>query len=191
MAGSITYTVVLDACVLYPASVRDILLSFAHAGLFRARWTNQIHDEWTRNLIKNRPELADKVKLTVALMNETIDDCLIENYEYVIDSLNLPDANDRHVLAAAIVGHADAIVTFNLKDFPASTAATHGIEILHPDDFLVSQFELAPLKVVTAIKKARARLKNPEMSAKELIDKYESVGLTQFSSLLRDAIHLI
>lgn len=119
MAGFFRYTVVLDACVLYPAPLRDLLLSLASAGMFGARWTEMIQDEWQRNLLKNRPDLKDQIPRTVELMNSAIEDCLIQGYERLIDSFALPDPNDRHVLAAAIAGHADAIVTFNLKDFPA------------------------------------------------------------------------
>ncbi len=192
MAGSIAYTVVLDACVLYPAPVRDILLTLAESGLFRARWTNQIQDEWIRNLLLKRTDLtAEKLNFTVSKMTEAIEDCLVEGYEYLIESLTLPDANDRHVLAAAIVGHADAIVTYNLKDFPVNILAKHGIEVLHPDDFIVAQYDLEPLKVLTKIKEIRARLKKPPMSAQELVDNYEFLTLPQFSNLLRGAIHLI
>jgi predicted nucleic acid-binding protein len=192
MAGSLAYTAILDACVLYPAPVRDILLSLAEAGVFRARWTNMIQDEWIRNVLTNRPELkAETLKTTAATMNQVIEDCLVENYEYLIESLTLPDPNDRHVLAAAIVGHADAIVTFNLKDFPPEIVAKHGIEILHPDDFFADQYDLDPPRALTVIKRIRARLKKPPLTAEQLIDNYESLGLVQTAALLRKAIHLI
>jgi predicted nucleic acid-binding protein len=119
MAGYYRYTAVLDACVLYPAPLRDVLISLAVDGLYGARWTNEIQDEWIRNLHEKRPEL-DKQKLeqTASLMEQAVEDALITNYGYLIPTIQLPDPDDRHVLAAAIVGHADAIVTFNLKDFP-------------------------------------------------------------------------
>ena len=118
MAGSARYTAVLDACVLYPAPLRDVLLSLGRAGLYHARWTHQIHDEWMRNLLAQRPDLAeDTLRRTRELMNTAIPDSLIENYEVLIDKIQLPDPEDRHVVAAAIIGHADAIVTFNLKTF--------------------------------------------------------------------------
>jgi len=88
------------------------------------------------NLAANRPDLnPDALRRTVATMNEVIEDCLIEKFEYLIGSLTLPDPDERHVLAGSIVGHADAIVAFNLRDFPEKNVAAHGIEILHPDDF--------------------------------------------------------
>lgn len=124
-------------------------------------------------------------------MNNAIEDCLIENYEFMIGALTLPDTNDRHVLAAAIVGHADAIVTFNLKDFPELIAKFHGIEILHPDDFVVAQYDLDPVRFLRIVKANRDRLKNPPKSAEDFIETYERQGLAQTCKLLRAAIELI
>ncbi|OFA05885.1 putative toxin-antitoxin system toxin component, PIN family [Duganella sp. HH101] len=192
MAGYYRYTAILDACVLYPAPLRDLLISLAVEGVFRARWTNTIQAEWMRNLSANRPDLRrDALDRTIATMNEVVDDCLIENFEYLIEKLILPDPNDRHVLAAAIIGHADAIVTFNLKDFPETDTRLHGIEILHPDDFVVAQYELDPIRVLKTIKAVRERLKSPPKTAQEIIETYESQGLPQTCQILRTAIELI
>lgn len=93
----------------------------ANVGLFRARWTEQIHDEWMRNVLLNNPRITEAMlERTKKLINENVPDCLIEGYEPLIKGLTLPDMNDRHVVAAALKGHAEAIITFNLKDFPAS-----------------------------------------------------------------------
>lgn len=192
MAGHYRYTAVLDACVLYPAPLRDVVLSFAAAGVFAARWTRQIEREWIRNLGADRPELsADALARTACLMAQAIEDCLIEDYDYLIDTLDLPDPDDRHVLAAAIVGHADAIVTFNLKDFPQPKVERHKLEILHPDDFLVAQYHLDQIQALRIIKAIRERLKHPPRTAEELVGTYEAQGLPQFSQLLRQAIELI
>lgn len=94
-------------------------MSVAMTEQFRARWTDEIHDEWTRNLLKNRADLSEaQLQRTVDLMNQAVPDCLVGNYEGLIDSLELPDPHDRHVLAAAIKCQADVIVTNNLNDFP-------------------------------------------------------------------------
>ena len=192
MAGSARYTAVLDACVLYPAPLRDVLLSLGRAGLYHARWTNQIQDEWMRKLQAQRPDIADdKLRRTCELMNVAIPDCLIENYEALIDKIHLPDPDDRHVVAAAIIGHADAIVTFNLKDFPVSALSVYNIEAQHPDDFVVNQLELHELAALTAIKEMRARLNNPPKSATELIATFEGNQLIQTAAWLRRAEKLI
>ncbi len=108
------YTVLFDANVLYPAPMRDVLLQLALTDLFRAKWTDDIHREWIENLLENEPH-RDRAALerTRDLMNTNIRDCLITGYEGLIPSLSLPDQDDRHVLAAAIVGRCDAIITQN------------------------------------------------------------------------------
>ena len=191
MAGSARYTALLDSNVLYPAPIRDLLMSLACAGLYHARWTSKIHEEWTRNLLANRSDLGDKLPRIVALMNGAVPDCLVENYDWLIDAIDLPDANDRHVLAAAIVGHADAIVTFNSKHFPDEIASRYCIEVQHPDDFVMNQLELREIDAITAIKALRARLRNPARSAEQLIGTYEHCGLPLTASQLRTAIELL
>ena len=191
MAGSARYTALLDANTLYPAPLRDLLLSLAVDGLYHARWTARIHDEWTRNLAINRPELAECLPQLVALMNQSVSDCLIENYEALIDGLVLPDVDDRHILAAAITGHVDAIVTFNLKDFPAEVLGRYNIEALHPDDFVLNQLELRQIDALAAIKAMRARLRHPPQSAADLIATLERAGLAASAAHLRRAEALI
>lgn len=192
MARHHRYTAVLDACVLYPAPLRDLLLSLATESMFGARWTEQIQNEWIQNLLAQRPDLdPTRLTRTANLMCDAIDDCLIDNFEYLIDSLTLPDPNDHHVLAAAIIGHADAIVTFNLKDFPETCTRTHGIKILHPDDFILAQYDRDPVKVLSVVKTLRARLTKPAVTPLSLVSTYERQGLPKTSKLLRTAIDLI
>ncbi|HQC98283.1 MAG TPA: PIN domain-containing protein [Aquabacterium sp.] len=191
MAGSSQYTAVLDANTLYPAPLRDLLLSLAVDSLYHARWTARIHEEWVRNLARNRPELEVQLGALVELMNRSVPDCLVENYEGLIAGLVLPDPDDRHVLAAAIAGHADAIVTFNLKDFPADALDAHQIEAIHPDDFVLNQLELRPYEALAAVKKMRARLNRPPQTAAELIATLERSGLPASATHLRQAQALI
>ena len=191
MAGSSRYTAILDANVLYPQLLRDTLLSLAVARLYHARWTATIHGEWTRNLLLTRPDLATKLPAVVALMNSSVPDCLVTHYEKLAESLELPDPDDRHVLAAAIVGHADAIVTFNTKDFPPAVLQPYGIEVQHPDEFLMNQLQLQKIPALSAIKKMRARWTNPERPALALIAAFEKRGLPLMADLLREAVDLI
>jgi predicted nucleic acid-binding protein len=138
-------TAVYDANILYPAPLRDLFIRVAQAGLVRARWTETIHEEWIRNVLKDNPRLsAERLARTRTLMNEAVRDCLVTGYEDLIQSLSLPDPDDRHVLAAAIRAGAGVIVTYNLTDFPAETLARFDIEAQHPDDFLVGLLDLAP-----------------------------------------------
>ncbi|MGB7991848.1 MAG: PIN domain-containing protein [Candidatus Methylophosphatis roskildensis] len=192
MAGSSRYTAVLDACVLYPAPLRDLLLSLAREGLFHARWTNRIHDEWVRNLLANRSDLKEsQLRRTCQLMNDAVPDSLIDGWEILESAVELPDADDRHVLAAAICGHADAIVTYNLDDFPAQALAQFGVEALHPDDFLLNQIDLAEIQALKAIKAMRARLRNPPVCGADLIATLEKLQLPLSAARLKAAAELI
>ncbi len=185
-------TAVYDANVLYPAPLRDLLIRLAQAGLVRARWTETIHDEWSRNLLKDNPRLsAERLVRTRALMNDAVRDCLVTGYEDLIASLSLPDPDDRHVLAAAIRAGAEVIVTYNLTDFPAAILARFDIEPQHPDDFLIHLLDLAPAAVCTAVKRQRESLRNPPKTAEELLTTLESQGLTQSVARLRQFVDLL
>ena len=178
---------VYDANILYPAPLRDLFIRLAQVGLVRARWTETIHDEWVRNVLRNNPLItAERLARTRTLMNEAVRDCLVTGYEDLIDVLHLPDPNDRHVLAAAIRSSAEYIVTYNLQDFPAATLATFDIQAQHPDDFLLSLFELAPELVCSAVKRQREGLRNPPKTAEELLDTFESQGLPLSVARLRE-----
>ena len=122
-------TAVYDANVLYPAPLRDLFIRLAQAGLVRARWTEAIHDEWVRNVLKDNPALSlERLTRTRSLMTEAVRDCLVTGYEDLIESLSLPDPDDRHGLASGIRANAEVIITFNLKDFPAGVLASYNIE---------------------------------------------------------------
>lgn len=174
------FTVVYDACVMYPAPLRSFLVYVALEGCYRARWTSQIHDEWKRNLLKNRQDLTqDKLDLVSNLMDQAVPDCLVTGYEELIAGLTLPDQDDRHVLAAAIRSGASVIVTMNLKDFPPAALSKYEIEAQHPDEFLYDLMDLDSAAVLTAVNKHRASLKNPTHTAPEYLDMLERQGLTQ------------
>jgi len=191
VAGSARYTAILDANVLFPQLVRDLLLSLAACGLFHARWSADINDEWTRNFKAKMPDSAHKVPAIVAALNRAIPDCLVTGYEPLVQGLALPDAGDRHVPAAAIAGHADAIVTFNLKHFPADLLAVHDIEAQHPDDFIMNQLQLDEVSALTAVKEMRERWKNPPYSASEMLKLLDARGLPQTAEHLQGALKLI
>lgn len=181
-----TYTALFDACVLYPAPLRDLLMSLAMEDLFRSRWTEEIHEEWMRNVLLNRPDLkADQLNRTKHLMNAHVEDCLITGYQDLIPTLKLPDPDDRHVLAAAITGRCDVIVTFNHKDFPQTILQTFGIETQDPDSFLLYQLDLSPGKFLNAIRKHRARLKNPPMNQHAYLETLLRQKLPQLAQILK------
>lgn len=174
-----SFTAVYDACVLYPAPLRDFLVWLALTGTFRARWTERIHDEWTRALLLKYPDKAEALARTRQLMNDAVPDCLVDGYETIAQGITLPDPDDVHVLAAAIRCGASVIVTFNLKDFPAHVLAPYGIEAQHPDEFADYLFDLHPAAVVEAASKQRASLQHPPMDVDRYLDNLLRQKLTQ------------
>jgi predicted nucleic acid-binding protein len=174
------FTAVFDACVLYPAPLRDLLLWLSLSGRFRARWSAQIHEEWKRNLLKNRKDLkAEQLDRTSALMDRSIPDALVTGHEALIDGLTLPDPDDRHVLAAAIRCQASVIVTFNERDFPEKILGEFGIEAQHPDEFVDNLFDLDQAAVVAAAQKQRRQLKEPQIDVDRYLDILRKQGLIQ------------
>ncbi|MFL6740954.1 MAG: PIN domain-containing protein [Sphingomicrobium sp.] len=174
-----------DACVLYPAPLRDFLMELASASLFRAKWSEDIHEEWTSALLEKREDLTpEQLRRTCDLMNAAVPDSIVEGHHCLIESLTLPDPDDRHVLAAAIHAGADAIVTFNLRDFPKDVMAQFNVEVLHPDDFIQFQYDFNNAAVIIAAQRCRERLKNPPKTVAEYLDTLAQQRLPKTVSLL-------
>lgn len=161
-------------------------MQLATANLFRAKWTDEIHEEWIGNLLQNRSDL-DRATLerTRELMNQAVPDCLVAGYEHLIPTITLPDTNDRHVVAAAIHARADAIVTFNLKDFPNEALSPYNLEAIHPDEFINFQIDLDKAAALIAVQTCLRRLKNPPKTATEYLDTLQAQSLPKTVSLLR------
>lgn len=181
-----TFTAFIDANVFYGARLRSLMLYVAQTKIFRARWSDDIHEEWIRNLLKNRQDLkSEDLDRTRALMNAAVPDCLVEGYEGLIPALAMPDENDRHVLAAAIVTRANVIVTFNEKDFPEDAIAAYRLHTKHPDDFLVDAFELAPEEFVEAVRRDFLHYGTPPLVYDDYIDSLAKAGIPKTAKLLR------
>ncbi len=181
------FVVVYDACVLYPAPLRDLLIRLGASGVVRSRWSETILDECFRNIAKQRPDLPpESLTRTRVLMTRAVADGLVKGFEPLIADLVLPDPDDRHVLAAAIRCGAQVIVTFNLKDFPSETLAAFEVEAQHPDEFVLDLIDLAPAAVTKVVTEQAAALKNPPRSVGELLDVLLQQGLVQSVAKLRD-----
>lgn len=185
------FTVVFDACVLYPAVLRDILIQLATTGLFRGRWTAQIHDEWMTALSRDRGIDRARLERTRELIDSAVLDCLVTGYEGLVDSLALPDADDRHVLAAAIRCGAQVIVTKNLKHFPSEQLARHGIEAQHPDEFVSGLLDLDVPIVCRAVRTCRGRLTKPPKTAEEFLKSLEKQELRETVAELGRYVELL
>jgi predicted nucleic acid-binding protein len=168
----------LDANVLYPAPIRDIFLQLTVDDLFSAKWSAAIHQEWIEALLRNEP-YRDRAALerTRSLMDTAVRDSLIAGYEPLIESLHLPDPNDRHVLAAAIVGQCAVIVTQNLQDFPKDILKPYGLTAYHPDAYLTTHLNDEPVRFCEAIRKVRSRLKNPPYTVEDYLAILSRQGL--------------
>ncbi|WP_422137535.1 PIN domain-containing protein [Endozoicomonas sp. ALC020] len=174
------FTAVFDACVLYPSVLRDVLLRLAITDTFRAKWTDKIHDEWTRNLKANRPDIDENyLNKTRQLMNAHVRDAVVEGFEHLIDSVQLPDQDDRHVVAAAIVANADVIVTYNLKDFPDEALTPYELQAIHPDSFIHDLIDLHPAEVIGVIRSARGALKKPSLTVDEYLSRLRKQRLPE------------
>lgn len=193
MAGHARYTALLDACVLYPLAMTDALMSLATAGLYAAKWTTRIETEWIAALEERRPDLKGRLNTRRDQMREAIPDWEVPAaaWQACAGSLRLPDPDDVHVLAAALAGHADCIVTANLKDFPVEAVGPLGVEVIHPDQFIVAQWDLDQLVAVAAFKRMRARWKKPQATAEDFANAMERGGLPATAQRLREAIELI
>lgn len=181
-----TLTVVYDANVLYPNTLRDLLIRIAQSGIIQARWTGQILDEMTAALLRSRPDiLPDRLTRLRGLMNAAVRDCLVTGYEPLIEGLKLPDPGDRHVLAAAIKSGAMVIVTRNLKHFPAADLAPWDTEAKSPDAFVLDQIGINGRVVAGCIRQiADSRVRPPE-SIEDVLSQLERDGLVESVTALR------
>ncbi len=166
-------------------------MHLALTDLFKARWTDHIHEEWIEALLRRNKFDRRILEKTRDLMDASVRDAKVSDYEGLIDALVLPDPDDRHVLAAAIKSGANAIITFNLKDFPNDALAKYGIEAIHPDEFVYSQIDLAPAIACGAIKRQRESLKNPPKAKEEFLAILQKQQLPQTVSVLKAYIELI
>lgn len=156
-------------------------------GLIQAKWSEKIHAEWMTAVLRERPDLTRRqLERTRQLMDLHAEDALVSGHERHIEQLSLPDENDRHVLAAAIESEADAIVTWNLGDFPQDTLREHGVEVWTPDELMMRLLKVDEPSVVALMREHRAVLKNPPKSAADYLDTLEQQRLTKTVRALRD-----
>jgi len=179
--------VVLDACVLYPPALRDLFMWLAAAIAYQPRWTEDIHAEWIRNVLKNKPGVTPaQLERTRLLMDRVSEDCLVTGYEKHIPTLTLPGPDDRHVLAAAIEAKSSVIVTFNLSDFPASVLRQFGVRAMHPDKYLTALLEDVPDLFLMGLKDHRASLRNPPKAVEEYLETLRINGLNRLAERLEN-----
>ena len=178
--------VVLDACVLYSAPLRDILLNLAEQGIYDPKWSEIITNEWFSNLLKNRPDLKEEsLRRTINFMEKKFEDADVTDFDHHIPSIQLPDPDDRHVVACAIQCEAEIIVTKNLKDFPANELEKFSIIPQHPDDFICDLIRIDKQATVDALNAQLATLINPPVTKEELLETFKKNGLPKAAELFK------
>ncbi len=177
---------VCDACVLYPFHLRNILVQLAVDGLFEAHWSDDIHDEWTRNLLVNVPSIPPaRLHRTRQLMDAVLPMARIDGFHHRIASIHIPDANDRHVVAAAIEAKASHILTWNLSDFPITALEPYGLIRATPDTFLAELHDQMPAPVEASLENARLNLRRSSMAQDQFLDMLRDQNLVELVARLK------
>jgi predicted nucleic acid-binding protein len=183
MIHSVKLTCILDANVIYPIEIRDLLFWFAHYELYTPKWSIHIFDEW-KEVMARKNISKDEILKRVDKANKAFPDALVTNYEPLIDLLNLPDQKDRHVLAAAIKINANVIVTNNLKDFPSEILELYAITAKSADDFLTDIIDLNPETAIMAFRKLVMNRKNPDLDEYQVLEALRKNRLTETANYL-------
>ncbi len=179
-------TVVLDAYVLYPAAIRDFLLRLVEEEVFSGHMSSAILDECFRSILRNRPDLNPKMLLrSREAIEREFAHLIIDGHERLIDGLELPDRDDRHVLAAAIHREIPMIVTFNTKDFPERALRPYGVVAMHPDQFLLACVEKSGRTVLHVLQKQVSQLRNPPATMDQVLARLAAQGLPETVAALR------
>ena len=176
------FSALLDACVLVPVALADIFLRLAEAELYRPLWSERILSEMVAAIGAIHPGIPlNAIERRAHAMQRAFEDSTVHNWEPLEDSIELPDLDDRHVVAAAIVGRADVIVTKNLKDCPRDYLATLHLDVMDPDEFLLDHLDLAPKNVVTILNEQSLATRSPSRTPRELLDILARSGAPRFS----------
>jgi predicted nucleic acid-binding protein len=179
------FSAILDANVIYPVIIRDVLLEFALHGLFKPLWSDLILEEVSRTLVHNGKKTVESAAAFVVKMNQAFPDSRVSNFQHAIESGLCRDPDDEHVLAAARASNAGALVTFNLKDFPKNLFEDYGIELVHPDDFLLNLFDLDMGASLQALGGLLGYYKLPPRNSDELCVRLNNAGVAEFADHVR------
>jgi len=172
---------------MYPLWIRDLLLWFAYHDLYTPKWSQHIFDEWLNVMIRKGVPEVEAIK-RAERVNAAFPDALVENYEPLMKTLELPDEKDRHVLAAAIKTNANLIITNNLKDFPPGYLSTFGLSVKCADDFLTDIIDLNHATSIRAFRDLVVNKKNPPYDEFQVLDIFRNNGLKNTADYLHSLI---
>jgi predicted nucleic acid-binding protein len=183
MIHSVRFTAILDTNVIYPVIIRDLLFWFAHYEMYTPKWSNHIFDEW-KDVMERKGVSPEESQKRFQKVNLAFPDALVQQYEGLIGTLDLPDNKDRHVLAAAIKANAHLIVTNNIKHFPKSVMNNFGIKAKTADDFLTDLIDLNGETAIEAFKEMVLNKRNPDLDEYEVLNRLRKNGLNQTADYL-------
>lgn len=185
-----SFPVFLDTCVLYPATLCDTLLRIAEGGVYRPHWSADVMTELERNLGKIPAVGPPGARRRVSHMTAAFEDAMVSGYADLIPAMTC-DPKDAHVLAAAVASECQAIVTFNVKDFPSESVLPHDLDVVNPDDFLLDQLDLYPQAVLEALAAQSRESSRPKLTWSGLTTALERCGLPRFGAELRRKVSAI
>jgi len=187
MIHSVRFTCVLDTNVIYPIDIRDLLFWFASYDLFTPKWSKHIFTEW-ENVMQRKGIPGNEIQKRLEKAQRAFPDALVDNYESLVNALELPDDKDRHVLAAAIKTNANIIVTNNIKDFPKEYLATFGLVAKSADDFITDTIDLNNDLALEAFRALVLNRTNPNLDEFEILDRFRKNGLNDSANYLHALI---
>jgi predicted nucleic acid-binding protein len=183
----VLFTVLLDANIIHSLPVCAAILDLREHDLFAVKWSDAIFNEAKESLVR-RGKLPEKIDARLQKMDEVFPDASITGFEHLISGLSLPDEKDRHVLAAAVIGGVEQIVTNNLKHFPSDSLRPYGIEAVTADTFLLNALDLFPEMTIATTRERAERLRNPAIGVRGVLKALRESGAPQFSIVLAEAL---
>jgi len=187
MIHSVRFTCVLDTNVIFPIDVRDLLLWFASYDLYTPKWSRHIFNEW-KEVMERQGVSKSEIEKRINKAQLAFPDALVENYESLIDSIELPDEKDRHVMAAAIKTNANIIVTNNIKDFPLDYLVKFGLNAKSADDFITDTIDLNPEIAVEAFRTLVMNRTNPNLDEFEILERFRNNGLKDSANYIHSLL---
>ncbi|MDR0592695.1 MAG: PIN domain-containing protein [Bifidobacteriaceae bacterium] len=182
------FTAFLDANALVPVALADTILRAAEEGLFAPKWSEKVEGEAKEAIASIHPDLSpSRIESRFKAMNSAFPDACVHGWEPLVGQIALPDADDRHVVAAAWLSRADAIVTANMADFPEAALAGCGLHAVNPDDFLLDLLDLAPAALARIVKQQAEDAGQPPLSSEDVMIALGRAGAGRFVTEVRKA----
>lgn len=180
-----SFPALLDTCVLYPVNLCDTLLRLAESETYRPLWSADILEELERSLVESAGCSERATRHRLEEMSRAFVDADVTGYAPLVASMTC-DPKDRHVLAAAVRANAEVLVTFNRRDFPASSVAPFDLRVVHPDEFLLDQLDLYPERTLAALENQARSRRRPPQEVDDILEALIRCGVSDFAAAVRE-----